>query len=592
MTPDRAPTLRRTVPVAPDADFDVLRAAALALIQRSQETNAAPWTDHNLHDPGITLLEAGLFAIADLHYRVAVRGIEAWGAEARDWRGGSLPFGVGRRQALQRVLAATGDDATAESAREAAERLVRSATSLDDAAVRIAAEVPDPGGGPLALAVARAIARVLREPALRRTALDQSGPIDAAVAEAASSAEALAAVAAALRDVDVWPEEIEALVARARQRRVARLLRDRADDLRRIVETAQDAGTALADLRGPFVEPEGTMLGLDDPDDTLVALALHPCPPVAPEIWEDARGETALWPPHALQARTVEPVTPADYRRLALAAPEVKRAFVVRGRAAGIDWKGAATNAPRPFRRGAFTIVVERAGLEPPRWDTTLTAAHRAWLRATLKATLGAETGRSDPDVPFPDFRAAADEGELDGQAPRRLLGDEVGAALVRSFGVVVKASVEVEPSGSLTAVRDDARALLRGFLSSDRASPLEPVPEPPAPLRCPDDLDGPWPAAAGVAAVRADPAGIAAQRGWPPGTPVRASEVAQLLQSITGVSGITGLALRREDQDEGAWSQTLAAPAGHEPYCIPAFAESPDCLLVRLRPEEACPGA
>jgi len=415
------PTIQRPAPKAPDADFDALRAAALSAIQQSQAATSRPWTDHNLHDPGITLLEAALYAIADLHHRIAGRGIDAWEIEARDWRGDEPLGAIEDREALHRILATPSALATARE-------IAAGATSRADAAARTAGVLADPGGGPLSLAVAGAVGSTLRRRLVIRAALDRSGPIEGAVAEAATPAAARAAVAAAVADLGLWPEEIDALVARTELRRLARLLRDRGDELRRIVEAASDAPTALADLRGPFVEPEGTMVELEE-DDRLVALAEHPCPRVAPEIWEGAGGETRLWPPHALQARTCEPVTQADYRRLALTAQEVRRASVIPGRAAGLDWTGHVTHEPRPYRRGAFTLVVERAGLEPPRWDATLTAAERTWLRGTLVAALGAPSGVSDPDASFPDFRAQADESELDHQSPRRLLGDEVGAA-------------------------------------------------------------------------------------------------------------------------------------------------------------------
>ncbi|WP_211826841.1 hypothetical protein [Kistimonas asteriae] len=48
-------------------DFFALRNEAVETIQRLAGTT---WTDHNLHDPGITLLEAACFAITDLGYRL------------------------------------------------------------------------------------------------------------------------------------------------------------------------------------------------------------------------------------------------------------------------------------------------------------------------------------------------------------------------------------------------------------------------------------------------------------------------------------------------------------------------------------------
>ncbi|MBK9017218.1 MAG: hypothetical protein IPM82_25935 [Saprospiraceae bacterium] len=49
-------------------DFAALREEAL---RRVQELAARTWTDHNLHDPGITILEALAYAITDLGYRTS-----------------------------------------------------------------------------------------------------------------------------------------------------------------------------------------------------------------------------------------------------------------------------------------------------------------------------------------------------------------------------------------------------------------------------------------------------------------------------------------------------------------------------------------
>ncbi|GCL60935.1 hypothetical protein [Pseudaquabacterium pictum] len=49
-------------------DFDALRARAIGTLQRLA---GQTWTDHNSHDPGITVLEAVCYAITDLAYRSA-----------------------------------------------------------------------------------------------------------------------------------------------------------------------------------------------------------------------------------------------------------------------------------------------------------------------------------------------------------------------------------------------------------------------------------------------------------------------------------------------------------------------------------------
>lgn len=60
-------TIPNRPPEEPAQDFHALREEALETLQHlAGET----WTDHNLHDPGITMLEAMCYAITDLGYRL------------------------------------------------------------------------------------------------------------------------------------------------------------------------------------------------------------------------------------------------------------------------------------------------------------------------------------------------------------------------------------------------------------------------------------------------------------------------------------------------------------------------------------------
>ena len=61
-----AGTIRRHTSGGPAPAFDRLRAKGLHWLQ---EVGGERWTDHNLHDPGITLLEQLCFALTDLSYR-------------------------------------------------------------------------------------------------------------------------------------------------------------------------------------------------------------------------------------------------------------------------------------------------------------------------------------------------------------------------------------------------------------------------------------------------------------------------------------------------------------------------------------------
>ena len=61
-----AQTLPRLPKVAGETSFDALRAEG---IRRVQALAGTRWTDYNLHDPGVTLLEAACFALTELVYR-------------------------------------------------------------------------------------------------------------------------------------------------------------------------------------------------------------------------------------------------------------------------------------------------------------------------------------------------------------------------------------------------------------------------------------------------------------------------------------------------------------------------------------------
>lgn len=52
--------------IDPAADFEVILKQAIDLVQR---LTGHLWTDYNIHDPGITLLEQLCFALTDLHYK-------------------------------------------------------------------------------------------------------------------------------------------------------------------------------------------------------------------------------------------------------------------------------------------------------------------------------------------------------------------------------------------------------------------------------------------------------------------------------------------------------------------------------------------
>ncbi len=60
-------TITNTPPENPASDFNFLRQEGIKYLQ---QLAGAIWTDHNIHDPGITILDQLCYAITDLSYRI------------------------------------------------------------------------------------------------------------------------------------------------------------------------------------------------------------------------------------------------------------------------------------------------------------------------------------------------------------------------------------------------------------------------------------------------------------------------------------------------------------------------------------------
>nr|NKQ94663.1 hypothetical protein [Escherichia coli] len=61
-------TIAKDPILGPDQDYQLLRRAGLDYIE---SLGSQYWTDYNIHDPGITLLELLCYAVTDLGYRTA-----------------------------------------------------------------------------------------------------------------------------------------------------------------------------------------------------------------------------------------------------------------------------------------------------------------------------------------------------------------------------------------------------------------------------------------------------------------------------------------------------------------------------------------
>jgi len=67
---DTSRVLQKNPPLDAAQDFYRLRREGIGFIA---QMGSRSWTDYNVHDPGITILEAFCYAITDLAYRVGWR---------------------------------------------------------------------------------------------------------------------------------------------------------------------------------------------------------------------------------------------------------------------------------------------------------------------------------------------------------------------------------------------------------------------------------------------------------------------------------------------------------------------------------------
>lgn len=473
-------------PPAPDRDYDALYAAAAARVGKFA---AESWSDHNDADPGISLLQVLCWGLADAHYRVAQRALDTWPIPPAPAEPHLANPAV--PAAMAEALSRTGPDGhplawrligqveRAESRHEAWQLVI-------DA---VAAE-----GEVIADDVGHACVRLLRRDLLRRAALDSSAVVASAVDEAAvrlggapvpdvdEAATALLLTEPAL--AEMWPDEVADLVAAERGRRDLTLVAAHTADFRAAADrVGLDGITAL--LVGAGVNADRASL----------AQALCPRPAdLPPEHWEDPDGDTKVWPPTADQALRCEPVTADDYATRARAVAGVRRAWAVAGALPGLAWhRGPTVVTDRP---GTVTLLVER----DPAVLAQLT--DEALLLTVIDEVLG---------------EASAPWSAL---GHRRVLGDEVGAAIVRHHPVEVAAVLHGVAGSDPQALIGAARQRVATYLH--RGRPRGPGPS--------GAGRGPWP-------DRPQPA-----EGWRPGEPIPVTELVQVLAADPLVIGVTDL--------------------------------------------------
>lgn len=221
---------------------------------------------------------------------------------------------------------------------------------------------------------------------------------------------------------------------------------------------------------------------------------IHDSPPaLTADDFEDPSGNSLVWPPHPCQVQQREPVTGEQYVERIRQSELVARAWLIPGVAEGVAWNGTRQDVAIPDQAGAFTLLIDPA---PGKLDSD-----PIWFLNRVLALL--LYGRDDAELVARNaYRDWAED--FTDWGPRRLLGDQIGAALLSQTPVVVKAEVFTGVGTSPQLLREELLEQLKRLLQSG-------------------------------------PKG----KGWEPGRSLRVSEVIQLFQRHPEVRGVDQVALR-----------------------------------------------
>ncbi len=543
-----APLIRYEPGAIEDAPFDALRRQALRVIQRVAST----WTDHNLHDPGITLLEAGVWGISDLAYRVqeAIAMQAPVDLEAPD----SLPPDLERSARLAAACALL--DRFGETA-----KLVEQRSAAADGA-----QFPSPAYRALFESVAQW--------------KDAEPPSWGATSHAVEARGAMERGGTFLgyREASAESSSSEARVgtervARTLERRSRRWwLHSRWPAVRdALASTLQGSSTASLETLGSEIDRQTSRRSHAESPRVLEALSAEPLTrgvqptngevatllarldsPLDPRLFEDDEGQTRVWPPHPSQVETTDPVTNHDllaalYAQLARIEGRIEEASVTYVRRADAPHASA---VPRPGRVwSAPGMIARRRGGAGPEFDEpgrpgalSLLVERRHDLDSEDVLDLCAEAFEVGPPRTFWGHRDFAPLAEA-GRRCTRPLGLEIHFGFVRPVKIQIACTIDVRFGESTDVARSRAIEVLRRFLANGAES--TPV------------VNGDY------------------VTGWPPGTAVDSHSIRERLLRIDTVERVGRVRLRvSRDGAEPVAGGTL------RPYEVPDY-EDGDALDV-----------
>ena len=488
--------------------FDELFHLAVDHIQSA--SGAPAWTDFNLHDPGVTLLEAIVWAMSDLSYRselgahwdrrISLREPPAFPCEPTSTREEVAPR-EHDPQALQDEQEPTSE--ITETSRQLWLQFLMDGfdqlfpeDSFSDRADHVHLET------------------VLRE---------KWGRFIAGVPQ---------------WKTETAPPNWNTLVNQIRislleelpfalKQEIAERIRD------------EDHGTPLLDDLGK------TLGWAPTPSEVLELAADFSFVDFPPARLEDGEGRSLIWPPHRRQMLSVAPCNQEDYlnhlteylRRypyLDLESshpawqPERDRAWVQTGLATGVLWDGQFVYDANPQLSGAVTILLDPPSAGPRLQSVTqaeASSSHRGFLEHCRLAFYSDE---SETPRRYWGHEAINSEVEV-----HRCLCDELCIAIVGRTNVHLRGRILHAPELRSDDVRDRVRRFLTHFFYFGN--------------ELPPGVDDP------SFDDRAPRQGIL---GWLPGEPLRLSDLRRELLNLEGIEQVTGLSAAEDsaDRDQRIW--------------------------------------
>lgn len=473
--------------------FDELFDEAL---KRIQDGAGRLWTDHNIHDPGITFLDAGLWSLSDLLFRAD----SAWefppvDLECPDAR--SPWLGEGPRALLdQGLIERIGDVVDAVRGGSVAEEHHREGAAsfrwkLSQMAMRGQEGVEAAVDGH-------------RKRSTRRQLLKLAGSI-ASEKRLRLGASELAAVVRSLENhgrrylLHSSREVLDGGPGGAGDESSRGLHLESVAGLDRGAREIWDATERRWKLTGKNLLTSG----IQPRSNERVTLAARQLSAGDPAAFEDESGRSRVWPPHPSQLERGDPVTQDDlaeaiHRHIAARRigedfgyrrAEQPRVWVVSGMIAGLRCDGREALNDDPERPGAWSVLVEGAEAGPPEQHAALLECCRAAL---------------EPDVPrrYWSARDLVPRGRS-----RRPLGLELYFGFVRPVEVRISGTLFARDGALRADVFSSAERRLRQFLRLGKQPPGRSYPT-----------------------------------GWAPGAAIKMADVAALLRATPGVEDLSSL--------------------------------------------------